>query len=92
MIGTGAELADRLQDLQDLSLPIGWTFVDISDIPPEHALRNDPNNLWNYFPDNNPGGWGMLLLGKVLGIAATIIAAAQGAPFWFGIVNKIISR
>ena len=92
VIGTGAELANRLQDLQDLSLPIGWSFDDVSDIPPGHSIRNNPNNLWNYFPDNNPDGWGALLLGKVLGIAATIIAAAQGAPFWFGIVNKIISR
>lgn len=92
VIGTGAELANRLQDLQDLSLPIGWSFDDVSDVPPGHSIRNNPNNLWNYFPDNNPDGWGALLLGKVLGIAATIIAAAQGAPFWFGIVNKIISR
>ena len=92
VIGAGAELANRLQDLQDLSLPIGWSFDDVSDVPPGHSIRNNPNNLWNYFPDNNPDGWGALLLGKVLGIAATIIAAAQGAPFWFGIVNKIISR
>ena len=92
VIGTGAELANRLQDLQDLSLPIGWSFDDVSDIPADHNIRFNPNNLWNYFPDNNPDGWGALLLGKILGIAATVIAAAQGAPFWFGIANKIISR
>lgn len=92
VIGSGADLANRLQDLQELSLPIGWTFEDVSDLPQSHFSRNNPNNLWNYFPDHNPDGWGAMLLGKILGIAATIISAAQGAPFWFGIVNKIISR
>ena len=92
VIGSGADLANRLQELQDLSLPIGWTFEDVSDFPQGHFMRNNPNNLWNYFPDNNPDGWSTMLLGKILGIAATIISAAQGAPFWFGIVNKIIAR
>ena len=88
-VGTGAEIANQLQDIQDLSLPIGWTFQNVAEQP---AALSDPNNLWNYFPDNNPDGWLALLAGKFLGIAATVIAAAQGAPFWFGIVNRILRR
>jgi len=88
-VGTGAEIAHQLQDIQDLSLPFGWTLQNVAGQP---AALNDPNNLWNYFPDNNPDGWLGLLAGKFLGIAATVIAAAQGAPFWFGIVNRILRR
>lgn len=87
--GTSVAIANQLQDLEDLSLPIGWTLQNVSGEP---YLLNDPNNLWNYFPDNNPKGWLGLLAAKFLGIAATAFAAAQGAPFWFGIVNRVLRR
>ena len=92
VIGAGAELANRLQDIQSLRLPIGWFMEDVGIYSSDHPVRSNPNNLWNYLPENNPDGWAMLLLGKLFGIAATVIAAAQGAPFWFGIVNRILSR
>ena len=88
-LGTGADIAYQLQDLEALRLPLGWTFADPAEQP---LAQSDPNNLWNYLPDNNPDGWLGLLAGKLLGIAATVIAAAQGAPFWFGIVNRILRR
>ena len=88
-VGTGAEIAYQLQDIEDLSLPFGWTFQNVAEAP---SAQSDPNNLWNYFPENNPEGWLGLLAGKFLGIAATVIATAQGAPFWFGIVNRILRR
>jgi hypothetical protein len=91
-IETGASVAYQLQDIQDLSLPIGWSFQNVSNVPGGSAKLSDPNNLWNYFPQNNPEGWLGLLAAKILGIAATVIAAAQGAPFWFGIVNRILRR
>ena len=91
-LGTGMAAANRLQDIYDLSLPIGWVMVDVSGTPAEHPARSYPNNLWNYLPDNNPEGWLNLLLGKLLGIGATVIAAGQGAPFWFNIVNRVFSR
>ena len=91
-IGAGAEVAYQLQDIQDLSLPIGWTFQKASELPNYAVAINDPNNLWNYIPENNPENWIGMLAAKFLGIAATVIAAAQGAPFWFGIVNRILRR
>jgi len=91
-IETGANVAYQLQDIQDLSLPIGWSFQNVSELADRGFALNDPNNLWNYFPENNPDGWLGLLVAKFLGIAATVIAAAQGAPFWFGIVNRILRR
>ena len=92
VIDTGAELANRLQDIQNLRLPIGWTYENPNDNGSSINSRGNLNNLWNYIPENNPEGWVGLLLGKIVGIAATVIAAAQGAPFWFGIVNRILSR
>ncbi len=91
-IDSGAAIAYQLQDLQDLSLPIGWSITNLEDLPQTHFAHADLNNLWNYIPDNNPDGWLGLLAIKALGIAATVIAAAQGAPFWFGIVNRILRR
>lgn len=91
-IGAGANLAYQLQDIQDLSLPIGWAFYSVRDSARDSIAASDPNNLWNYLPENNPEGWLALVAAKLLGITATVIAAAQGAPFWFGIVNRILRR
>ena len=88
-LGVGADIANQLQDIEALQLPFGWSFHNVAGQP---AAMKDPNNLWNYAPDNNPEGWLSLLTMKMLGIAATVIAAAQGAPFWFGIVNRILRR
>ena len=92
MLVSGAAAANSLQNIYDLSLPIGWTLVDLSGLPAGHPARRHPNNLWNYLPENNPDGWLGLLLAKLLGIAATVIAAGQGAPFWFNIVNRVLRR
>lgn len=91
-VQSGAAIVNQLGDLEALSLPIGWSFQNLDDLPADHDSRSNPSNLWNYLPENNPGGWTGLLLAKLLGIAATVVAAAQGAPFWFGIVNKVVRR
>ncbi len=91
-VESGAAIVNQLGDLEALSLPIGWSYQDVSNQPADHYSRQDPGNLWNYAPANNPEGWQALLLTKLLGIAATVVAAAQGAPFWFGIVNKVLRR
>ena len=36
-----------------------------------------------------PGGWG--LLSKLVGLIATAAAATFGAPFWFDVLQKLIS-
>ena len=91
-VESGAAIVNQLGDLEALSLPIGWKVQNLAHLPADHHSRSDPSNLWNYLPENNPDGWTGLLLMKLLGIAATVVAAAQGAPFWFGIVNKVVRR
>ena len=92
VIQTSTAVASQLQEINDLRLPIGWLHEDLSATAADHPARSSPNNLWNYHPDNNPDGWLGLLLTKALGIAATVISTAQGAPFWFNIINKFLSR
>ena len=89
---SGQAVAATVQEINDLRLPIGWLLNDLSDRAPEDPLRSSPNNIWNYLPWNNPEGWLGLLLTKLMGIAATVISISQGAPFWFNILNKIMSR
>jgi len=87
------DVVDTIQDIQDLRLPVGWLWQGIDEgVALDHPSRSNPSNIWNYFPWNNPNGWLGLLFAKILGLAVTIISASQGAPFWFNILNKIVSR
>jgi len=85
-------VGQTLEEISSLRLPIGWLLDDVSDSPEGSPLRSNPNNVWNYFPANNPNGWLGLLLAKIMGIAVTVISASQGAPFWFNILNKITGK
>ncbi len=85
-------VGQTIADINQLRLPIGWLLIDVSTTPADSPHRANPNNIWNYFPGNNPEGWFGLLLAKLMGLAVTVISASQGAPFWFNILNKIVSR
>lgn len=43
---------------------------------------------WN-IPGSKPAGWGWLT--KIFGLLLTAGAASLGAPFWFDILNKVVS-
>jgi hypothetical protein len=49
--------------------------------------RTNPRNLWNFTQIN--GNWFGLLIQKIVGILASTIAASQGAPFWFDLLNRL---
>jgi len=95
---TGTEaVVDRAEDaaatvntLLELRLPIGWRYEDLraAGTPVDSPQYNDSTNLWNFIPGNNPNWFGMII-GKILGLVTTMIAIAQGAPFWFNILNRI---
>jgi hypothetical protein len=92
---SSAELQASVQQLLDLQLPIGWEFTPVTEelvYTSQAAGLSDPRsnlrNLWNLIPGNNPDWLGMLLQ-KVVGLAATMIAIAQGAPFWFDLLRRI---
>ncbi len=82
--------------LLQLNLPIGWEFSPLEvdcfaegDLQESRLLCDNTRNLWLLGPDNNPGWFGMLLR-KIIGIALTTLAIAQGAPFWFDLLNRLV--
>ena len=84
--------------LDELNIPVGWTttplaegrscrIVDIIDY--RFVIRTGGACLQvTSLPAFN-NGWGILV--KTLGYLLTAAAAAQGAPFWFDILRKVVS-
>jgi flagellar hook-basal body complex protein FliE len=92
------EAEDTIQSLLDLQLPIGWQFTKVTDDMVNTSLSlglksplSNSRNLWNFVPGNGDN-WITLWLGKLIGLIATTIAASQGAPFWFDLLNKLTRR
>ena len=87
------EASTTLETLLELRLPIGWTFQpSLGTTDNNTAISADriaPRNLWEYWPPNNPDGWLSLWFLKIVGIALTTIALAQGAPFWFDLLRRL---
>ena len=96
-IGGSVETAQQtVNQLIGLNLPIGWEFTPIT--AGCHGVDTDPTdcqsmrNIWLFSPVNNPTGWLGLLIRKVVGIAVTVIAVMQGAPFWFDLLRRLVQR
>lgn len=92
------DIGTTIQNLLELQLPIGWEYTAVTDemIVASRRLgmqdpRENKRNIWNLIPGNTDRWFG-LWLEKILGFIATAIAAAQGAPFWFDLLNKISRR
>ena len=82
-----AAAEDTLRRLLDLRLPIGWQISTPSEV--EMLTTGDnARNLWYYWPGNNPN-WLGLILQKLIGLGLTTIAVAQGAPFWFDLLQRL---
>lgn len=92
---SAAAFAQTFDQLQDLRLPIGWSFQNLSDKDPKNPsdkqLLESGRYFYNYNPANN-SGWLTMLVMKILGLAITTIAIAQGAPFWFGILRQLSGK
>jgi hypothetical protein len=89
---SGEAALNTINTLLELRLPLGWRYMDLTGISPDdptsQPLFNDSNNVWNFIPGNNPG-WFSLVATKLVGLFLTVIAIAQGAPFWFNIMRRI---
>ena len=83
-----------------MQLPVGWQYAEVTNKMIETSRevgisnpRSNPRNLWNYVPGHNDTNTTLALwFQKLIGFIATTIAAAQGAPFWFDILNKLTGR
>lgn len=90
-----ATFESTLNDLLELNLPIGWGYAPVEGgcfrpagetVP---SACSSPLNLWAFVPGNSPDWFG-LVVRKVIGIVVTIVAIAQGAPFWFDLLNRLV--
>jgi hypothetical protein len=89
---TGLEMAgvnalETYRHISDLRLPIGWNFQQLNPTEDEDFVGN-PRYVWNFIPGNYEG-WFILWVTKIIGLGATMVAIAQGAPFWFGILRRL---
>ncbi|MFZ1040880.1 MAG: hypothetical protein WAN58_06175 [Anaerolineales bacterium] len=88
------------QDYADsLAVPFGWSTAPVTDsstqcgwtpgqnVHPYFWAQNQCNIIVNLPAMNDLGGW----IVKLFGILITGLAAAQGSPFWFNVLNKIIN-
>jgi len=89
--------------LQALNIPFGWTTASFdTDGRTCSLLPFQPGKAWGIPSQDGQGqaicmkldnlpidvyGW----LGKVLGLLMTGAAAAQGAPFWFDLLKRLLS-
>ncbi len=91
-------VAQTVEALLQLQLPLGWENIPVTtEMVVASQASGLPNpasnmrNLWNFMPGNNPD-WFSLLLQKIIGLAVTTIAVAQGAPFWFDLLKRLTTR
>ncbi len=87
------QFQDTLNQLLNLNLPIGWEYTPI-DGGCQQGESNPPacssmRNIWLFNPGNNPDWFG-LILRKLIGGIVTMIAVAQGAPFWFDLLQRLV--
>jgi hypothetical protein len=88
-------------DLADLRIPFGWDTETIllKEGQTCQIVPISKNSIWGIWsanacqqlrnastPDEIPSFWV-----KMLGILLTALAAAQGAPFWFDILKKLVN-
>jgi hypothetical protein len=64
------------EELESLSVPLGWHFETARDDPQGFPFYDDPHMVWD-------------LLSKLLGLAITAVALTFGAPFWFDTLSKL---
>jgi hypothetical protein len=95
----GKTVAQLQEDLKDLTIPFGWetTAVFLQANQTCQILPVSKNAVWGVWSGNSckkvanaptdSTGW----LAKFAGIIFTAMAAAQGAPFWFDILKKLVN-
>jgi len=90
---------DLKQQLEGLQLPIGgWQVGQLAVSREQCAIVPLTKNVWGiwwngackvlFLKDRQPGLSGFLA--KLAGWLITALAAAQGAPFWFDLLNKLL--
>ena len=96
-IGTETKGFPELRsEFEEIGFPIGWTYVEGSLWPypaPQACLSKPSPHGGTTFDCSKSAGsvywWTMLL--ALMGWLVTAIAIMLGAPFWFDLLNKLVS-
>lgn len=73
----------EVQQLQKIGFPLGWAGgAKVCFAPYQTPDKFDRKSLLGWF------GLGVL---KIVGLLATALAISLGAPFWFDLLNKLVS-
>ena len=91
-------LDEYIEEVNQLGIPVGWTTVEPQPgqecgwmpgepVYPAIWSNNGCNILLNL--PRMDDGWGWLM--KFFGLLISGIAAAQGAPFWFDLLKKVLN-
>jgi hypothetical protein len=91
-----ANLKEVRNKLANVNLPLGWCwgsktkkcFPSFNNSDTPDAYDSDPRMIWS------GGSLGETFLWwwwKVVGVALTALAISQGAPFWFGLLQKAVN-
>lgn len=92
------------EQFKDLNIPLGWMYEPIP-LTQGQVCRVIPfgqNVIWGFEDNTTPGENRCLVISnapvnatewnlKVMGILFSAVAAAQGSPFWFDILKKIVN-
>jgi triacylglycerol lipase len=83
------EDVERLQELERIGFPLGWSGPAGDGFGAKswfaEAYRN---NLWPWLAAALT--FLTALLVKAVGLGITALAVSQGAPFWYGVMNRLI--
>ena len=95
-----ASLEASMEDLAELQLPIGWDVPnatpDATGLAALRLVNEDSSDDWPgpIWPPWDRAAWGRWLAAldqHTLGWLLTILAVSLGAPFWFDMLNKVMS-
>ncbi len=96
-----AQALEAADQLISAGLPVGWEYTPVSlpqgtgncfsEIGRTLKECDNTRNLWLFWEGNTPN-FANLVFRKVIGILLTAIAIAQGAPFWFDLLNRLVGH
>jgi len=85
-----AQDIERLRDLEQMGFPIGWGGPDRGYYGAENWFELAyASPLWNWLAI--PLAFLVVVVLKVVGLGVTAVAVSQGAPFWYEVMNRLLS-
>jgi triacylglycerol lipase len=79
-----------LRKLESIGFPLGWTAAEWNEMlgrtPAEDLAASGGRSVWD-----ERLAIALVFLLKILGVAATGLAVAQGGPFWYELMQKLIN-